>query len=194
MKQTRRAASPSLPKGRDKTRTREEILAAARHAFATRGYAGTGVREIAAAAGINSALVVRYFGGKQKLFIATIDADMALTPFLAGPREQLGRHIVDHLMHKPEHETDALAIMMLGATDPSLSPALKRLIKQRLFDPLVAWLGGRDAPARAALLLALVSGVWMHRRLLPVPPLTGEVDRATATTLARMIQELIDGR
>jgi AcrR family transcriptional regulator len=194
MSQPRKASTPSLPKGRDKTRTREEILAAARRAFATRGYAQTGVREIAAAAGINSALVVRYFGGKQKLFVATIDADMALGPFIAGAREQLGRHIVDYLVHKPSSETDALAILLLGATDPSLSAALKRVVRQRLFDPLVAWLGGRDAPSRAALLLALVSGLWMYRRMLPLPPLTGAMDRAAAATLARMIQDLVDGR
>jgi AcrR family transcriptional regulator len=193
MKRARKSTSPAPAKGRDKQRTREEILTAARRAFATHGYAQTGVREIAAAAGINSALVVRYFGGKQKLFLAAIDADMALTPFLAGARAETGRHIVDYLAHKPEHDTDSFAILLLGATDPSLSPALKRLIKQRLYDPLVAWLGGRDATARAALLLALVSGVWMHRRLLPVPPLVGGMDRAAMATLADMIQALVDG-
>jgi AcrR family transcriptional regulator len=193
MNSSRKASTPSPAKGRDKQRTREEILAAARRAFATRGYAQTGVREIAAAAGINSALVVRYFGGKQKLFIAAIDADVGLGPFVSGERAQLGRHIVDYLQHKPEKETDSLAILLLGATDPSLGPALKRFIRHKVFDPLVAWLGGRDAASRAALLLALVSGVWMHRRMLPVPPLAGTMDRAAAATLARLIQELVDG-
>jgi AcrR family transcriptional regulator len=193
MNRSRKGSTPSV-KGRDKQRTRDEILAAARRAFATHGYAQTGVREIAAAAGINSALVVRYFGGKQKLFLAAIDADMALTPFLAGARAELGQHVVDYLVHKPERDVDALAIVLLGAADPSLSPALKRLVRQRLFDPLVGWLGGRDASARAGLLLALVTGVWMLRRALPVPPLSGSMDRAAATSLARMIQELVDGK
>ena len=47
---------------RDATRTRAAILHAAQQAFSTKGYLDTGVREITAAAGVNPALVSRYFG------------------------------------------------------------------------------------------------------------------------------------
>ncbi len=148
------------------------------------------MRHIAAAAGITPALVVRYFGSKQKLFVAAVEGELGLAPFLSGDRATIGKHIVDYLMKKPTPEADGLAILLLAATDPSLSALLRRLIQQRLFDPLVAWLGGRHAPARAALLISIVTGVWTCRQILPLPPLTGTLDRATASSLAALLQSL----
>lgn len=188
----RKPASPALLKGRDRERTRSEILATACRSFATVGYAQTSMRDIAAAAGITPALVVRYFGGKQKLFVAAIERDLALEPFLAGDRQELGRKMADGLMSKVPHEADALASLLLAATDPSLSAIVKRIVHRRLFGPLVEWLGGRDAESRAALLLAVVSGAWMYRQLLPLPPLAGAVAEPTRALLAATLQALLD--
>jgi AcrR family transcriptional regulator len=188
----RKPASATPPKGRDRQRTRSEILATACRSFATVGYARSSMRDIAAAAGITPALVVRYFGGKQKLFVAAIERDLLLEPFLAGDRQELGRKLADGLMSKGPHETDALASLLLGATDPSLSAIVKRIVHKRLFGPLAEWLGGRDAESRAALFLAVVSGAWMYRQLLPLPPLAGAVAEPTRARLAAMLQELLD--
>jgi AcrR family transcriptional regulator len=50
--------------------TREKILDAAEEAFAAGGYAGTSLREIAARAAVNPALVQYYFRSKDGLFTA----------------------------------------------------------------------------------------------------------------------------
>ena len=47
--------------------TKEAILAAARHAFAENGFDGTSIRNIAANAGVDPALVHHYFGPKDQL-------------------------------------------------------------------------------------------------------------------------------
>ncbi len=47
--------------------SREKLLVSAGQLFAERGFAGVSVRDIANAAGVNSALVGYYFGGKQGL-------------------------------------------------------------------------------------------------------------------------------
>ncbi len=54
----------------DKTgmKTKERIFTAAKILFAEKGFREVTVREIAAQAGVNSALVGYYFGGKQALF------------------------------------------------------------------------------------------------------------------------------
>jgi AcrR family transcriptional regulator len=189
-----RAKGASEPAGpsRDRERTRGDILGAACRGFATKGYAQSSVREIASQAGINPALVVRYFGSKRDLFVAALERDLQLEPFLAGARETLGRSIAESLLSKVPHEGDALAMMLLAATDPSLSATLKRILQRRLYGPLAEWLGGRHAESRAALLLAVVSGAWMYRQLLPVPPLTGKVDEPTLALLATTLQSLID--
>ena len=50
--------------------TRDAILAVARRRFASRGYDATSVRDIAAAANVDPALVIHYFGTKEGLFVA----------------------------------------------------------------------------------------------------------------------------
>ena len=52
--------------------TRGEILAAARETFAARGFAGTTLRGIAGAAGVDPALIHHYFESKRSLFLATV--------------------------------------------------------------------------------------------------------------------------
>ena len=49
-------------------RTRAAILAAAQKLFAGQGYELTTVRDIAAIADIDPAMVIRYFGSKDELF------------------------------------------------------------------------------------------------------------------------------
>ena len=53
--------------------TREAILAAARDAFAEKGFDGASIRYIATSAGVDPALVHHYFGTKDQLFLAAMD-------------------------------------------------------------------------------------------------------------------------
>jgi TetR/AcrR family transcriptional regulator len=48
--------------------TRADILAAARHVFASRGIDGTSVREVADAAKVNNAMIYYYFKDKEDLY------------------------------------------------------------------------------------------------------------------------------
>ena len=61
--------SSGLPgSARKSERTRAAILKAAQELFAELGYARTTVRDIAARAAIDPAMVMRYFGSKDALF------------------------------------------------------------------------------------------------------------------------------
>ena len=51
-------------------RKREAILEVATELFLTRGYAGTSMDEVAAAAGVSKQTVYKHFGGKESLFRA----------------------------------------------------------------------------------------------------------------------------
>ena len=76
---------------KDATETRARILLSAQQAFARNGYHATGLREIAAAALCDPALIRRYFGSKERLF------EQALT-------EALGVHTLT-LVEDPESDT-----------------------------------------------------------------------------------------
>lgn len=68
-----RPAAPSL-QGTDATRTRERILDAAFRRLVSDGYAALSVREIAADAGVNHALINYHFRSKDQLVIDVLDA------------------------------------------------------------------------------------------------------------------------
>ena len=51
------------------TGVRDRLLEAAEQLFAERGFDGTSIRDLAAAAGCNIASVNYYFGGKEKLYV-----------------------------------------------------------------------------------------------------------------------------
>src|SRR3954470_13687983 len=63
-------------------RTEERILAAAREAFAERGFERTTIRIVAAAAEVDPALVMQYFGSKRELFERAVQ--MPSIPPLGG--------------------------------------------------------------------------------------------------------------
>jgi AcrR family transcriptional regulator len=60
---------------RDAQRSRARLLAAATELFAARGYAGTALRAVAQQAGVDAALIARYYGGKDGLYRAVLAAD-----------------------------------------------------------------------------------------------------------------------
>jgi AcrR family transcriptional regulator len=62
-----RAATAKKMQPAPEAGAREKLLPAAERLFATRGYNGVSVRELAAAAGVNSALVAYHFGSKEGL-------------------------------------------------------------------------------------------------------------------------------
>src|SRR6266850_4806448 len=83
--------------------TREKVLAAARSHFSEAGYDGATVRGIAAAAGVDPALVLHYFGSKEGVFRAAMDFPIdpaefiprLLAPGLDGVGERLTRFFLD---------------------------------------------------------------------------------------------------
>jgi len=89
-----------MPRGRRRgeSGTREAILAAGRDQFARDGFRGATVREIAAQAGADAALVAYFFGSKAGLFAAAVEwpfdpAQMRAQVLSAG-REQVGAGLV----------------------------------------------------------------------------------------------------
>src|SRR5438105_3534837 len=77
--QSRRGRTPVAPPApargprTDGTATRDLILQATRRRLVEQGYANLSVREIAADAGVNHALIGYHFQGKQQLVLAVLD-------------------------------------------------------------------------------------------------------------------------
>ena len=86
---TQRPAQTHPRPRRDAAATRSAIFEAATRRFAYQGYEHAGVREIAADAGVDAAMVNRYFGSKEGLFAEVIRRALDMGHLLEGRRGDL---------------------------------------------------------------------------------------------------------
>ena len=187
---TSTALAPAPPQ-RDAARTREAILRAAQKLFAEKGYTTTGVREVASEAGVNSALIRRYFTSKEGLLRAAVEDILRIEPFTAGSRADFGRRAVDTLL-QGETRPNPLAMMILATADPAARILCQDLLHERIIVPLAAWLGGPDAMERAAQLNILWVGFMTARQILPLRILSsGDIGpcRAWLETITQVIAD-----
>lgn len=179
------------PRQRDAERTRIGILDAARTLFSTRGFTNTGVREVAELAGVNSALVARYFGSKEGLFRATLERVLDISPMLRGDRRRFGVDMVAILFDAPD-APGPLAMMILSAADPAAHAASIEFLQTKVITPLANWLGPPDAEGRAARLNILWTGFLTSWKLLPIQPLAGGRIASTRRWLEAATQAIVD--
>lgn len=134
------------PKGADATR--KAIIEAAMRGFAAKGFAGTGTREIAAAAETNVASIAYHFGGKEGLRTACAEHIVALMGGVLDQVRQgelpadpgaaravltaLVRRVLTFMLLDPQARLVA-SFMLRELSDPS--PALD-LIYAQLFEPV----------------------------------------------------------
>ena len=185
------AAPHAPPKIRNAARTTETILRAAQALFASQGYTTTGVREVATAAGVNSALVRRYFGSKEGLLRAAVEDYLSLNLLLEGDRTNFGTHVVEVLC-QGESIPNPMAMMILATADPAARVLCSDLLHERVILPLAEWLDGPDALARAGQLNLLWVGFMVVRQILPTRPVR-DFETATFRWLAETTQMIADG-
>jgi len=124
------------PRG-DSAVTRQVILAAARELFAAHGVDGVSVRRIAAKAGVNHALVHRYFGAKHDMVAAILLAEGERMSSMGRPTADAATSLAalrEVLLHAlTEGRTSVL--LMLRAEIDGLEP--ERMLREEPLRPLV---------------------------------------------------------
>jgi|SRR5579875_2777654 len=172
-----------VPRRRDAAETRRRLLHAGRRRFALHGYERTTLRQIAADAGVNLALIKRYFGSKEGLFEAALAAAPEQpTGFdgIAGDRDRLAEVLSHELSAKAWPETgENPVLLLLRTTGDPRSDALRRQGIQDYTERLLRAAGyegtepDRDTLLRAYLVLALGAGVAALRAATGAQPLSG---------------------
>ncbi len=127
--------------------TRARILLAALRVFGERGYAGAGMREIAAAADLTEGALYHYFKGKEELLRALMDdrvcrlklpgADSPAVAdlFASLPLDQMLQHIADHMLSRadqPEQQSFIRLLLSEGVRDP----AIARVFQEHFLRPM----------------------------------------------------------
>src|SRR5580698_7820484 len=180
------ALSRPAPRKRDAEATRAAILEAAQGQFARLGYDRAALRDIAAEAGADVALIKRYFGGKEALFTEALKASFRPDLLKSWDRATFAREIALMMAGAPLHEsrTHGFQFLLRAATSPTTAPLLNVAVQERFLAPIRDWLGGDDSQARARVLAAAYIG-FLVERLIRSEPLQGRerdvfIDRVTA--------------
>jgi|HubBroStandDraft_5_1064220.scaffolds.fasta_scaffold268053_1 AcrR family transcriptional regulator len=175
------------PRKRDAEATRAAILEAAKVQFAALGYDCAVLRDIAREAGVDVALVKRYFGGKEALFLEALRTSFGPDSVRDWDRASFPQEVAASLAGSPhvdEARTHRFQFLLRAATSPTTAPLLNVIVQDRFLGPIREWIGGADSGARARVLAASYIG-FLVERLIRGEALAGRerevfIDRVTA--------------
>lgn len=203
MATTKRSGRPAArPRGRrpGPSRTREEILAAARSAFAEAGFKATTIRQVAARAKVDPALVMQQFGSKQGLFDAAMelpfDAPAMVARVTDGPRTKIGERLVTEflaLWDDPEIGPQMVGLLRSATSDREAAELMRRVIGGRLMAPVARAAGLDEADLRAQLVWSQMVGLGMARYVLRLEPLAAAPASEVVAWLAPTVQRYLTG-
>ena len=168
------------------------MLEAAAKLFVAVGYGGTTIRAIGAAADVDPALVVHYFGSKKELFgrVTRARALPTLSGTAAQVTEQILTNIAESLVNEP---VQSLAVLRSMLTHPEAAQAAGDS-GRRYEEQVRAAISAPDRDVRAALVVAVILGVVVSRHLLRSDTLARASPEALVDVLRPCLHELTRGK
>ena len=180
--------------------TRGEIVAAAARCFARTGYDATSMRQVAADAGVDPALVRRFFGGKEELFTAVasalIDPGSAVTAVAHGPAGQAGERLLRYflaLLGDVQRPGPLLGLIRSAVTSEHAAQVLRAFLARTILSGIAGALHADQGELRAALVASQLVGIALTRYAVQLGPLTAADDKELVGWLAPVLQYYLTG-
>ncbi|MDR0342730.1 MAG: TetR family transcriptional regulator [Nocardiopsaceae bacterium] len=203
--------------------TREAILAAARTRFGEVGYDRATIRDIAAAAGVDPALVHYFFGTKERLFAAVMQLpvipgdvlDALLADGLPEPGSGLGEHVMRTVLgiwDVAAIRAPFLGLLRTAASDDQAAATLREFVTGNILSRVARLAGdsaaaggggaasgggaaaaGGDAEFRAALVGSQVVGLGLARYVLRLEPLARASNEELAAAIGPAVERYLTG-
>jgi len=162
------------PVNADADATRRRMLDAAVDLFAERGLGSTSVRDVAGAAGVSLAMVHHYFGSKDDLYAACIDATYAELSAMQGAlatelaaaaplAELFARAVTTSFRFACEHRTAVRLLVRAAVSSGEVHPRGRKLLLEAL-DVVSTVVGARLGRPPSELRLPLQSVVFLVAR------------------------------
>jgi AcrR family transcriptional regulator len=177
--------------------TRRDILDAARSTFAARGYEQTTIRAVAAQAGVDASMVMRYFGSKAELFTTAATLHLDPPDLRSVPAGQRGARLAGHFVERWEDAAQKQQLMLVlrtAVTSEAVAAQMQATMGELITAPIAA-LGHERAAERATFIGAQLLGVALCRYILRLEPLaslpTADVVAAVAPSVQRYLTSAI---
>jgi len=173
--------------------TRRAILGAARTTFAARGYEQTTIRAVAARAGVDASMVMRYFGSKAGLFTAAATAELQVPDLRAVPDRERGELLVRVFVDRWEDDArddELILLLRTAVTSEAVAAQLQATVGRLITGPIAA-LGEDDAAGRGAFIAAQLLGLALCRYILCLEPLASLPARDVVATIAPSVQRYL---
>jgi AcrR family transcriptional regulator len=169
--------------------------------FAERGFDRTSIRAIATEAKVDPALVHHYFGTKDKLFLASMNAPIdpsELVPkALAGPRDQAGERLVRMVLSVWDSPagTAAVALLRSAMSNEWTARLLREFVVTQIMRRFVVGLGleGEDVGMRTALVATQVGGLAMIRYVFKIEPVASADPEDLVRAIGPTVQRYLTG-
>ncbi|MGW4943659.1 TetR/AcrR family transcriptional regulator [Actinoplanes sp. NPDC004185] len=181
--------------------TKQSILESARTVFAEVGFDKASVRAIAAAAGVDPALVHHYFGTKEKLFLASMNSPInpaeLIPEAMAGPREQAGERLVALVLRIWDSPAGvaAVALMRSAMSNEWTARLMREFVVTQVLRRAIAELDidEKEAPTRAALVATQIGGLAVIRYLIKVEPVASAPAERLVAAIGPTVQRYLTG-
>lgn len=180
--------------------TRAMITAAAARRFTAAGYDATSLRQVAADAGVDPALVRRFFGSKEQLFTAVastlIDPGLALAAVTGGPAEAAGERLLRHflaLLGDVSQPGPLLGLVRSAVTSEHAARLLRQFLADGLLRDIAASLRSGRPALGAALAASQLVGLAVARYAVRLPSLTAAGTEELVHVVAPVLQYYLTG-
>lgn len=167
---TSAGAATTRKRPHDAQASRQALLDAAGALFDERGYDAATIRDIGERAGLDPALIARYFGGKEGLYLATLQQEDR------PPKPKDLVQVLEHMLVRSDQRGSGPVPHAM--VSPTLTDVMREqvrdIIRRRVVEQLAPGLaehGVRDAELRVEILVALALGVSLTRASGTLPAL-----------------------
>ena len=182
------------PEKRDAGVTADRIRSAAQEVFGKKGYDAATTREIADKAGVNLALINRYFGSKLGLFEKAVLPHLSLEPFLDLDQNDLVDRLLDvYVDPAPKPRFDAFEVLVRSMTSDEAGPLMVETLVRQALQPMQDRLDGKDVEARAILITTQLAGLIFYYRIMKLRPHAPETTEALRSRLGQSLHGILAG-
>ena len=179
--------------------TRAEVLAAARTSFGELGFRGTTIRSVAAAAGVDPALVHHYFGTKDDLFVAAleipVDPREVMAPVVAAGPDGAGERLLRAFLgvwDDPDVQPGLLALARSLLGDDS-GPMVRDAFIPVVVGPVLAQLVADRPEERIPLVASQIIGLVVTRYVIALPAMAQAPAEDLVARMGPVLQHYLTG-